>query len=125
MSNENSISGKNINTGTNYGHIGDKYEGIKQRQFTNEDYQKLKKEINEFIGKYSDKINNSHITIGNPGDKESTLYCNQIANALIQDNIKVQFMTLMTFNGDHDKNFSISNAPDNTILIEVLSAPNI
>tara|TARA_R110002020_G_scaffold76004_3_gene193070 strand:+ start:356 stop:730 length:375 start_codon:yes stop_codon:yes gene_type:complete len=118
------IYGKNINTGENYGHIGDKYEGIKQRIFTKEDLTKLVNEINEFSQKYSDKINTNHLTIGNPGDKESNIYCQQIFNALTQNGYKVEVMGLMT-NGFVDKNISVSNAPDDTILIEVFQAPNV
>ncbi|MEX0828018.1 MAG: hypothetical protein WD005_03600, partial [Haliea sp.] len=39
------VSGKNINTGQNYGEIGDKYTGLKQREVTQEDVQFLSQEI--------------------------------------------------------------------------------
>lgn len=118
------IYGKNINTGENYGHIGDKYEGIKQRNFTKEDFTKLINEINEFSKKNSDLINTNHLTIGNPGDKESNIYCQQILEALTQIGYKVEVVSLMTI-GFVDKNFSVSFAPDNSILIDVFQAPNV
>lgn len=124
MSDDKFIYGKNINTGENYGHIGDKYEGIKQRVFTVEDFESLRSQINEFKSKYSDKINDDHITIGNPGDKESTVYSQQIYNALTQNGFNVEIMTLQTF-GYVDKDFSVSNAPDDTVLVEVFQAPNV
>lgn len=124
MSKEKFIYGKNINTGNNYGHIGDQYKGIEQRIFTESDNEQLLKEINEFQERYSDKINESHLTIGNPGDKESTIYCQQINNALKKAGYNVQIMGLMT-QGFMDKNFSVSNAPDDTVLIEVFQAPNV
>lgn len=124
MNEDNFIFGKNINTGTNYGHIGDKYEGIKQRVFTEQDYNNLVGQIEDYKLKNSEKINSSHITIGSPGDKESTLYVSQIYNALTHYGYSVQVATLQTF-GYIDKNFSVSSAPDNTILVEVYTAPNV
>lgn len=124
MSEEKFFFGKNINTGNNYGHIGDKYEGTKQRIFTEEDYSKLINQIEDFNKKNASKINHSHITIGNPGDKESTIYSNQIYDALTHFGHKVEMSSLQTF-GYVDKNFSVSNAPDGTILIEVFQAPNV
>jgi len=124
MSDEKFIYGKNINTGLNFGHIGDKYEGIKQRIFTEEDFKNLQGLIVDFRNKFSDKIRDTHITIGNPGDKESSIYCQQIYNALIQNGYKVEIMNLATF-GYTGKNFSVSNAPDDTILVEVFNSPNV
>lgn len=124
MSNDQFIFGKNINTGTNHGHIGDKYEGVKQRIFTKNDFEDLKELINNFRSEYSEKINKAHITIGNPGDKESTIYCQQIANALTQNGEHVQVDILVT-HGYVDKHYSVSNAPDDTILIEVFPIPNV
>ncbi|HSH24258.1 MAG TPA: hypothetical protein VLA13_01780 [Massilibacterium sp.] len=124
MSDDKFIYGKNINTGENYGHIGDRYEGIKQRIFTEEDFESLRSQIDDFKSKYSEKINDDHITIGNPGDKESTIYSQQIYNALTQNGFDVEIMTLQTF-GYIDKDFSVSNAPDDTVLVEVFQAPNV
>lgn len=118
------IFGKNINTGTNYGHIGDRYEGIKQRVFTHQDLETLLGLINDFQKKFKDRINTSHITIGNPGDKESTIYCQQIAEALKQRGFVVEMMGLMTM-GFNNKDFDVSNAPDDTIMVEVFTAPNV
>lgn len=124
MNEEKFFYGKNINTGNNYGHIGDNYNGIRQRIFTREDLKGLIDEINDFKEKYSGKINPNHLSIGNPGDKESTIYCQQIYNALTENGFNVEIMGLMTM-GFVDKNFSVSNAPDNTILIEVYKSPNV
>jgi len=73
-----SITGKNVNTGQNYGEIGDKYTGLKQREVTQEDVRYLTQEIEKFSKKYADKINRSHITLGYPGCKETSNLANQI-----------------------------------------------
>lgn len=124
MSDEKYIYGKNVNTGTNYGNIGDQYHGIKQRIFTESDFIQLEGEINTFKKKYSERIKHSHITVGFPADNESHVYGNQICNALIQNGYNIIPMGLKT-DGFVDKNFSVSNAPDDSILVEIFHSPNV
>lgn len=118
------ISGKNINLGQNYGHIGDQFNGIKQREFTYTDLNNLVFEIEKFKKQHRDKVNSEFISLGNPGDKESTLYCEQIFNALTNRGYKVEFCTLKTF-GYMNKNYDVSFDPENRIMVGVYSAPNV
>lgn len=127
MGNDNNnqyLFGKNINTGTNYGQIGDNFYGIKQRSINESELEYLISEIEKFKREYSTKINNSHITIGFPGDKESSILAGQVANCLIERGYKVQPMTLVTY-GVVGKKFGVSNAPDDTILVEIYPADNV
>ncbi len=116
---------KNINTGVNNGQIGDTYNGIKQREFTASDKALILQDISSFKNKYNDKINNDHITIGYPGCKETSFLADQIQLFLIQNGFKkIEKMCLMT-HGVIGKKFGISNAPDNSILIEIYSPDNV
>ncbi|KPV93660.1 hypothetical protein AN214_04306 [Pseudoalteromonas sp. P1-9] len=119
------ITGKNINTGNNHGQIGDQYTGLKQREFTQSDAEYLKQEIEKFSVKYADKINRSHMTIGLPGCKETTNLANQVAGVLKQLGYNnLQIMTLQTW-GVIGKKFGVSNAPDNTIMVEIYPPDNV
>jgi hypothetical protein len=119
------ITGKNINTGQNYGEIGDKYTGLKQREVTQEDVQYLTQEIETFSNKYAEKINRSHITLGYPGCKETTNLANQLYPVLQRMGFnKIEICTLQTF-GVIGRKFGVSNAPDNSIMIEIFPADNV
>lgn len=119
------INAKNVNTGTNYGSIGDVYNGIKQRHLTDADKANLLGELNEFIRKYDSKINKSHITIGCPGDKESSVFANEVAHFIYEQGYrKIEKTVLMTF-GVVGKKFGVSNAPDDTIMIEIFPSDNV
>lgn len=119
------IIGKNVNTGNNHGQIGDQYTGLKQRELTQSDAEFLKQEIENFSAKYADKINRSHITIGFPGCKETTYLANQAEGLLKHLGYNnFQTMTLQTW-GVIGKNFGVSNAPDNTIMVEVYPPDNV
>lgn len=116
---------KNINMGVNHGQIGDTYNGIKQREFTASDKALILQDISNFKNKYKDKINSDHITIGYPGCKETSFLADQIQLFLIQNGFKkIEKMCLMT-HGVIGKKFGISNAPDNSILIEIYSPDNV
>ena len=116
---------KNINTGTNSGNIGDKYEGLKQRTIDNNDERELLDLITNFKNDYSDRINNSHLTIGHPGDKESMNLAQQVESVLRRHGYhKLQSSILQTY-GVVGKKFGVSNAPDDTILIEIYPADNV
>lgn len=120
-----SITGKNINTGQNYGEIGDKYTGLKQREVTQEDVRYLTQELEKFSEKYTNKINRSHITLGYPGCKETTNLANQIYPLLQRMGFnKIEVCTLQTF-GAVGRKFGVSNAPDNSIMIEIFPADNV
>ncbi|MBC9798084.1 hypothetical protein [Sinomicrobium weinanense] len=116
---------KNVNTGTNLGNIGDTYEGIEQRHVTNGDAEILLNEIKNFRESYSGKINYSHITIGYPGDKESIILAQEV-EILLRNNgyDKIEPMILQTY-GVTGKKFGISNAPDNSIMVEIYPADNV
>src|SRR5690606_29460067 len=119
------ITGKNINTGQNYGEIGDKYTGLKQREVTQEDVQYLTREIDKFSKKYADKINRSHITLGYPGCKETTNLANQIYPVLQRMGFnKIEVCILQTF-GVVGRKFGVSNAFDDSIMIEISPAENV
>lgn len=119
------ITGKNINTGQNYGEIGDKYTGLKQREVTQEDVQYLTQEIETFSNRYAEKINRSHITLGYPGCKETTNLANQLYPVLQRMGFnKIEICTLQTF-GVVGRKFGVSNAPDNSIMIEIFPADNV
>ncbi|GHE22039.1 hypothetical protein [Halomonas urumqiensis] len=120
-----SITGKNVNTGQNYGEIGDKYTGLKQREVTQEDVQYLTQEIEEFSKRYAGRINRSHITLGYPGCKETTNLAKQLYPVLKRMGFnKIEVCTLQTF-GVAGRKFSVSNAPDNSIMIEIFPADNV
>lgn len=119
------ITGKNINMGQNYGEIGDKYTGLKQREVTQEDVQYLTQEIEKFSNRYAKKINRSHITLGYPGCKETTNLANQLYPALQRMGFnKIEICILQTF-GVAGRKFGVSNAPDNSIMIEIFPADNV
>ncbi|WLD58717.1 hypothetical protein NFC81_02700 [Salinispirillum sp. LH 10-3-1] len=119
------INGKNINTGQNYGEIGDKYTGLKQREVTQGDVQFLSREIEKFTKLYADKLNRSHITLGYPGCKETTNLANQIYPILKSMGFnKIELCTLQTF-GVVGRKFGVSNAPDNSMMIEIFSPDNV
>jgi len=119
------ITGKNINTGQNFGEIGDKYTGLKQREVTQEDVQYLTQEIEMFSKKYAEKINRSHITLSYPGCKETTKLASQIYPVLQRMGFnKIEICTLQTF-GVVGRKFGVSNAPDNSIMIEIFPADNV
>ncbi|MBA1276159.1 MULTISPECIES: hypothetical protein [Pseudomonadaceae] len=119
------ITGKNINTGQNYGEIGDKYTGLKQREVTQEDVQYLAQEIEKFSNRYSEKLNRSHITLGYPGCKETTNLAGQVYLVLQRMGFnKIEICTLQTF-GVAGRKFGVSNAPDNSIMIEIFPADNV
>jgi len=116
---------KNVNLGTNYGHIGDRYSGIKQRTFTEYELNSLIQEIESFSEKYGEKINKNHITIGFAGDKESLILANKVAEGLTKKGYeKIEVMTLITY-GVTGKKVGVSNAPDDTILIEIFPSDNV
>ncbi|WP_337135776.1 hypothetical protein [Proteus terrae] len=120
-----SLTGKNINTGQNYGVIGDKYTGLKQREVTSEDVMYLSQEIDKFSKKYTDKINRSHITLGYPGCKETTNLANQLHPILKDMGFnKIEVCNLQTV-GAVGRKFGVSNAPDNSIMIEIFPADNV
>lgn len=120
-----SIIGKNINTGQNFGEIGDKYTGLKQREVTQEDVQYLTLEIDKFSKKYADKINRSHITLGYPGCKETTNLANQIYPVLQSMGFnKIEVCMLQTF-GVVGRKFGVSNGFDDSIMIEIYPADNV
>lgn len=115
---------KNVNTGKNYGNIGDTYTGIEQRHFTNQDAKELIVDIEQFKIKYKDKIDSSHITIGYPGDKESKIVAAEAEQILKKNGFpNIQISILKTY-GVTGKLFGISNAPDNSILVEIFPADN-
>ncbi len=119
------INAKNVNTGNNYGEIGDKYTGLKQRMVTQDDVNFLSNEIKQFSGRYADKINPAHITLGFPGCKETTNLANQITPFLqkmgFENIIRVNLQT----HGSLGIKFAISNAPDNSMMIEIRPADNV
>jgi hypothetical protein len=119
------INAKNVNTGTNYGNIGDVYTGIQQRHLTNADKKQLLNELQDFIKKYDDKINKSHITIGYPGDKESNIFANEVVQFMYEQGYrKIEKCILMTY-GSIGKKIGVSNAPDDTVMIEIFQSDNI
>lgn len=119
------INGKNVNTGTNYGEIGDKYTGLKQREVTQEDAEYLQREIARFSAENSEKISGSHITLGYPGCKETTVLANQLVPILQMMGFnKIVPATLQTF-GVIGRKFGVSNAPDNSLMIEIYPADNV
>lgn len=126
--NDNSINiqdSKNINTGTNYGNIGDVYKGIEQRHFKEEDAKTLIAEIENFKRQHGSKINVSHMTIGYPGDKESTIVAKEVEQILKANGYSnIEFMILIT-HGISGRLFDVSNAPDDTILIGIYPADNV
>lgn len=125
QSQQTTINGKNVNTGTNHGEIGDKYTGLKQREVTQEDVDYLQREISRFSTEYSDKIVRSHITLGYPGCKETTALANQLVPTLQKMGFnKVVPMTLQTF-GVIGRKFGVSNAPDNSLMVEIYPADNV
>ena len=117
--NRTNANGKNINTGTNHGIIGDQYTGLKQREITQEDVDFLTNEIAKFSQKNSEKINKSHITIGYPHCKETTYLAQKTHQLLTLMGFKhIETLTLQTF-GRTGKTFGVSNAPDNSIMVEI------
>lgn len=119
------INGKNVNTGTNHGEIGDKYTGLKQREVTQEDVEYLQCEISRFSTEYSGKIVSSHITLGYPGCKETTALANQAVPILQKMGFnKIVPITLQTF-GVIGRRFGVSNAPDNSLMVEIYPADNV
>ncbi|EJL6746682.1 hypothetical protein NMR85_004007 [Vibrio alginolyticus] len=119
------VSGKNVNTGTNYGEIGDKYTGLKQRDITSNDIAYLKNEIESFRNKYADRINGNHITVGFPGCKETTNLVHQLIPILNDLGFKnIQRMNLQTY-GVVGQKFGVSNAPDDSLMVEVFPADNV
>lgn len=119
------INGKNINTGQNYGEIGDKYTGLKQREVTQEDVEFLSQEIEKFSKAYSEKLNCSHIILGYPGCKETTNLANQIYPILQRMGFsKIEPCMLQTF-GVVGRKFGVSNGPDNLMMIEIFPPDNV
>lgn len=120
-----SVHGKNINTGDNYGSIGDKYTGLRQREVTQDDIVLLTNEIRSFAEKHSNEIIETHITLGFPGCKETTNLANKLYPILNRMGyMKIQRCTLLTF-GVTGKKFGVSNAFDNSIMIEIYPPDNV
>jgi len=123
--NRTNANGKNINTGTNHGIIGDQYTGLKQREITQEDVDFLTNEIAKFSQKNSEKINKLHITIGYPHCKETTYLAQKTHQLLTLMGFKhIETLTLQTF-GRTGKTFGVSNAPDNSIMVEIYPPDNV
>lgn len=119
------ITGKNINTGTNHGSIGDHYSGLKQRNITQEDIDSISAEINEFSRRHADKINKSHLTIGYPMCKETTNLANQIYPHLQKMGYpKIIGMFLQSY-GSTGKMLGVSYAPDNSLMVEIYPPDNV
>lgn len=115
---------KNVNTGSNWGSIGDTYTGISQRHLEGDDVTALVAQIESFRMEHRDKIRHAHITVGQPGDKESTILANEIAAALIARGYSIVPAVLMTY-GVTGKNWGVSNAPDDSVMVEVYPADNV
>jgi hypothetical protein len=116
---------KNINEGTNVGRIGDEYTGIEQRTVTNGEIERLVRDIKAFQQRYATKIKEDYITLGYPGDKESTLLTEQIAAGLHANGYTdIRSVTLVTY-GVIGKKFSVSNAPDDSVMVEIFPADNV
>ena len=116
---------KNVNAGNNYGQVGDNYTGISQRHVTEDDIQRIKVKIEEWKLKYPNSMNNSYLTIGFPGDKESQVLALELESKLKKTGYKrIEKMILQTYGMTNEK-FGVSNAPDSTILIEVYPADNV
>lgn len=90
------------------------------REFTDNDHQDLTRKIDDFKTKYVNTIKKSHITLGYQGDIESTNYANQIANRLSADGNDIECIILFS-SGNIDDNYSISSAPDDSVLVEIFS----
>lgn len=119
------INGKNVNTGINHGEIGDKYTGLKQRQVTPEDLEYLQREISRFSTEHFDSLVRSHITLGYPGCKETTALANQLVPMLKNLGFhKIEPMNLQTF-GMAGAKFGVSEAPDNSLMVEIYPADNV
>ncbi|WP_411566468.1 hypothetical protein ACLIN3_09290 [Pseudomonas orientalis] len=120
-----SIHGKNINTGTNLGSIGDQYVGLKQREITKNDIEYLKDEIHNFSQKHSEKILKSHITVGHPHCKETSNLAKKIYTALQEMGFNnIRTISLHT-HGAIGKKFEITNAPDNSIMVAIYPPDNV
>lgn len=126
MSNEkNNIFGKNVNTGTNYGHIGDKIEGVQPRIFTENDLENLLQEINIFMSQHGNLVKNDQIVVGIPGDAESTNYGNQIGNALLRSGYKNVIIQGMITTILKPGNYYFDIDFDGGLLIMVCKIPNL
>src|SRR5690606_33435599 len=91
---------------------------IEQRHFQQADARKLLSEIEDFKKQNENKIDYSHITIGYPGDKESTILAQEAEQILRANGYNyIEAMILVTY-GISGRLFGVSNAPDNSILIE-------
>jgi len=116
---------KNVNTGENYGRIGDTYKGIEQRHFTEKDAKELITQIEQYKITFKGKIDTTHITIGYPGDKESKIVAIEAEKILRKNGFNnIQVSTLLTY-GVTGKLFGVSNAPDKSILVEIYPADNV
>lgn len=125
MSGHNTINAKNVNTGVNTANIGDTYTGIQQRHFSEDDIQELLSQIATFEKNNRDLINHNHLTIGFPGDKETKTLALELVEILNGKGYKnIQPFMLQTY-GVTGKLFGVSNAPDNSIMIEIYPADNV
>ncbi len=125
MSDEkNNIFGKNINTGTNYGHIGDKIEGVKPRIFTENDLNALINEIKLFRSENQNLIENDIISIETTNDAESHNFANQIQNVLTNAGYEVaraSYLSSRSLNVD----IEITDNPLKSVAVRIQPIPNL
>ncbi|KQS94043.1 hypothetical protein ASG21_19770 [Chryseobacterium sp. Leaf394] len=93
---------------------------LTMREFTEKDHIELAQKIEEFKAQNFQTIKQPHITIGYQGDIESTNYANQIANRLTENGNNIESIILFS-SGNADDHYSISAAPDNSILVEIFA----
>lgn len=118
------INAKNVNTGTNYGNIGDVYTGIQQRHFSEQELNHIILEIEDFKKKCFNSIEDDNIYIGYPGDKESYILANEIRCFIQQKGYNATLATLMTY-GVYGRKYGISNSPSNGVLVEIYPNDNV
>lgn len=89
------------------------------RNFTDEDYQDLKKQIENFKTQYPNRITQPNIIFCVAGDQETQNFANQVVEKFKNDGEQIQFASMFSFGMIPKQNFSVSDSPEGSILIEV------
>lgn len=89
------------------------------RNFTDEDYQDLKIQIENFKTQYPNRITQPYFTFCVAGDQETQNFANQVVEKFKKEGEQIQFASMLTIGMIPKQNFSVSDSPEGSILIEV------
>lgn len=89
------------------------------RNFTDQDFQDLKKKIEDFKSKNPTLITKPAITFCFAGDPESQNYANQVITKFTNDGKTIQTSAAFNFGPTPKQNFTVSQFFDESVMVEI------